>query len=203
MDLHVARTTTALPTNVARPHRMALISLAALSALAMAGCAKGSVTLAGPQGPVAGLPSTSTPTPSTVSWSSLCQSIGDISALTVTRTDLPENHLSFGVPTPIAATDPAQARSIARSICSLTTVPAGTSYYCPLDWNVRYTLEFTLPGSAGQSVNADPSGCAWATLAGAPHEPVRRTTTAFWSGLGTAVGLPDATERSFAGTPPQ
>jgi hypothetical protein len=200
--VHISRTTPALTARSARPHRMALASLAVLSALSAAGCGGGSVHLAGLQAPVVVVPSTSRPTPATITWNALCQNGGNISALTVTRTDSPANHLSFGVPTPVSATDSAQARSVARSICSLTTVPAGASYYCPLDLNVSYQLEFTSLRNQDQTVNADPSGCAWATLAGAEGVPMRRTTAAFWSELGAAVGLPDTTERSFAGTLP-
>jgi hypothetical protein len=136
-----------------------------------------------------------------MTWDALCQSIPDISALTVTRTaDSPANHLKFGVPAVISTAQSAPARSVARTICSLATVAEGTSYYCPLDLNVSYQLAFTLPLGARERVDADPSGCDWATLEGAQGAPMRRTTPAFWSGLGAAVGLPGATERAFLGT---
>jgi predicted small lipoprotein YifL len=208
VGVHISHTTLAHRARSVRPRRTALTSLAALatlSALSLAGCGVARVSLAGLQAPDAAavVPSTSTRAPATITtWSALCQHVGDISALTVTRTDSPANHQSFGVPTPVSATDSAQARSVARTVCALTSVPAGTIYYCPVDWNVVYQLEFTGPRSAGQTVNADPSGCAWATLAGAPGAPMRRTTAAFWSGLGTAIGLRGATWRSFVGAPP-
>ena len=202
MDVHISRTTPALRARSVGPYRMALASLAALSALCAAGCGAGSAPLAGLRAPVVVVPSTSTPTPATIAWNALCHRIGGISALTVTRTDSPANHLSFGVPATVSATDSAQARSVVRSICSLTTVPAGTIYYCPFDWNVSYQLDFTLLRNQGETVNADPSGCAWATLAGVQGAPMRRTTAAFWSVLGTSIGLPDATQHSFVGTPP-
>lgn len=195
---------------------MVLTSIVALSALALAGCGVASASAPDPQRIV--VAATKATPPPVNTWDALCQHLADVSNLTVTRTDSPQNRLRFDVPGRLAATDRAQAQTVAGTVCSLKTVPAGAIYYCPMDWGVAYALQFTLLHGASQTVDVDPWGCSWVALAGA-HGPISRwfswlvsgshgrplsrwTSSALWSALGTAVGLPRASRATFAGTLP-
>ena len=214
-DSATARTDASRRVSSRDPCHMVLTSIAAFGALALAGCGVVSTSAPHPQRIVV---TATNATPPVGTWDALCQHIADVSNLTVTRTDSPQNQLRFDVPVRLAATDPPQAQTVAGTVCSLKAVPAGAIYYCPIDWDVAYALQFTLLDGASQTVDIDPWGCSWAALAGA-HGPISRwfswdvsgshghplsrwTSSALWSALGNAVGLRHAGWATFAGTLP-
>ena len=215
-DSATSRTKSARRVSSRDPFHMVLTSIAALSALALAGCGVASASAPDPQRNV--VTATKATPPSLGTWDALCQHVADVSNLSVTRTDSPQNQLRFDVPARVVATDRAQAQTVAGTVCSLKIVPAGAIYYCPMDWGVAYALQFTLLDDATQTVDVDPWGCSWVALAGA-HGPIsgwftwvvsgshgrplsRWTSSALWSALGTSMGLPHASRTTFAGTLP-
>jgi hypothetical protein len=187
---------------------------AALSAPVLSGCGATPATAPHPQriAVTAATPRSSAPT-----WDALCEHIGDISTLMVTRSVFPQNEVSFSFPSRLVAIDRTQAQAVATTICSLRTVPAGAIYFCPADFGVAYQLQFTMTHGASVAVDVDPKGCSWAALqrggdplswwlsaaVPADHGPLSRwTTPALWATLGSAVGLAHATSATFAGTVP-
>jgi hypothetical protein len=196
------------------PLPMVLTTITALSALALVGCGVASMAAPRPQRVAV---TAANPTSPVVGWASLCQHIGEVSTLTVTRSDFPQNNVRFSIPARLAATDRAQAQAVAATVCSLKTNSASAVYYCPADFGVAYQLQFTLLHGASHAVDVDPRGCSWAALprgngplswwvsaaVPAAHGPLSRwTSAALWSALGSAVGLAHATSATFAGTPP-
>jgi hypothetical protein len=191
-----------------------LTTIAALSALALVGCGVSSMAAPRPQRVAATAANATSPV---VGWASLCEHIGEVSTLTVTRSDFPQNNVRFSIPARLAATDRAQAQAVAATVCSLKTIPAGAVYYCPADFGVAYQLQFTFLHGVSHAVDVDPRGCSWAALprgngtlsrwvsaaVPAAHGPLSRwTSAAFWSALSSAVGLAHATSATFAGTLP-
>lgn len=130
----------------------------------------------------------------------VCAHAGDVDRLTLGRVDsLPRNHVYFSFPAHVAVTGAHRSQAVARALCALPAMPAGT-FSCPADWGINYRLIFTAGDSKLAPVTIDATGCQQVHGLG----PVRWTvfSPGFWSVLATAAGIGPADQAAFSGTPP-
>ncbi len=126
----------------------------------------------------------------------LCQVTADVERLVVQRLGIyPVGFFSF--PASVSVTNPTTAREIAAAVCALPVVPSGAIFHCPNDSGIIYSLRFIVNGGA-KSIEADPTGCQGVWGQGFV---ARRTALSpgFWPTLGTAMGLPRPSRRTFVG----
>jgi hypothetical protein len=164
----------------------------ALGIAVLAGC--GSVAAPGsgsPASPVAGASATgssASPT-ATASQIPLCTSISQITRLAVVRSRALNRiqELHFPFPPRVIVTSPAAAQSVAKAVCALPRMPAGT-VNCPMEMlGTTYQLTFTAAGRELPLVTANATGCEQVLGAG----PVRQAASSpgFWQALGRAMDL--------------
>jgi hypothetical protein len=128
----------------------------------------------------------------------LCSSAGRVDHLVVERVNLiRQNHPRFTFPAKITVSDPAQARSVARAVCALPSMPSG-SFSCPADSGVIYRLTFTAGGKKFPPVRAEATGCGEVRGIGQIHWTLH--STGFWRTLGTAMGIGHPNNSAFSGT---
>jgi hypothetical protein len=131
----------------------------------------------------------STPPKATASQIPLCNSISQITRLTVVRSRTLNRiqELHFPFPPRVVVTSPAAAQSVAKAICALPRMPAGT-VNCPMEiLGTTYQLVFTAAGRELPPVTATATGCEQVIGAG----PVRQAASSagFWQALGRALDL--------------
>jgi hypothetical protein len=187
-------------TRAGRVSRLGLCSLAAGAvALVMTACGS---QLASPSGatqsarPSQG--SGGTPAPGGVAGRhGLCSQVPAVTRLAVSRvTALPRSHLRFAFPAGVTVTSPAEARAVARALCTLPVMPGGVMS-CPMDQGVSYRLDFAAGRTSFPGITAAASGCNAVNGAGA----VRRAGSAgFWTVLGHAMGINRAASSALRGT---
>lgn len=120
------------------------------------------------------------------SESPVCTANPRLEALVVHRdVRLPENRFGFSFPARVVVDHPGQVRSVARVLCSLSPMPAGT-FSCPADLGIEYVLDFSAPDRRFARVAVDASGCEG--VSGVASATLRATTT-LWGALGRALGL--------------
>jgi len=129
----------------------------------------------------------------------LCSDVPAVTRLTVHRADgVPGNHLRFAFPDTVAVTSPAQARAVARAVCTLPPMPHG-AMSCPIDQGVSYRLDFAASRDSFPRITVAAGGCGAVSGAG----PVRQAGSArFWTLLGHALGIRQAAASALRGTSP-
>jgi hypothetical protein len=103
---------------------------------------------------------------------------------------------AFRFPARVSITNASRARTVATAACRLPHFPPGV-VNCPADVTLRYQLQFGTSDRRQLRAIADPFGCQSVTGAG----PIRRADSTFWRALGRAVGVTNATDATFTGTP--
>ena len=154
-------------------------------------------------GPVALLASCSSPdssVPPKPAASGLCGHPEAVVSVAVTRTNgLPNNHPIFTFPSKVMVNDSASARRVAEAVCALPRAPS--RIICPADFGISYALEFHLRSDPTiDLVEVESTGCRFVRGAGAGRWV--ETSPTFWTVLGTAVGLTNPDNATFAGTMP-
>jgi hypothetical protein len=129
----------------------------------------------------------------------LCQVIPRVDRLIVTR-QAPGKQFHFTFPAVVTVTNAAAALAVATSACALPDVPKGVRH-CPAEFAISYHLVFWVLGQKGPGddlVIVNPTGCQSITGLGA----VRTTSfgASFYQLLGNAMGLRNASYRTFVGT---
>lgn len=128
----------------------------------------------------------------------LCHVIPRVDRLIITR-HAPGNQFHFTFPVVVTVTNAAAAREVATSACALPDVPTGVRH-CPAGFAVSYHLIFWVQGQKGPGADlivVNPTGCQSVTGLG----PARTTSfgAGFYQLLGTAMGLKNASYRTFVG----
>jgi hypothetical protein len=176
-----------------RAARLAAAALAAATAVGAAACGSGAPSAAGhPASP--GSPSSS----GSLAASGLCGAAAQVDSLTVQRSDaLPGNHARFAFPATEHIHNAPRAQAVAQSLCGLMPVPH-TPVACPADFGITYTLTFAAGTHQFAPVTLNAAGCEMVHGLGA----VRRVTASdiVWRQLGTAIGIPQPNQASFAGS---
>ena len=127
-----------------------------------------------------------------------CRSLSGFNRLSVDRRDgFPQNHLQFTFPADVTVVDPSSVQSVAAALCALPAAPSVT-HLCPLDLAISYQLWFSSGRSTTSPVTVEAGGCN--TVTGLTPERTALGTPGFWSVLGTALNMPEATGATFAGT---
>jgi hypothetical protein len=175
-----------------RTNRFALAGLAltaVASAFLLAGCGSGHRVQTG------AAPDPSPPANATID---VCQARHQLDSLVVTRSQsLPQNHMTYGAPATATVTDAAQVQKVAAQLCSLPAMPSGT-ISCPMDLGVSYRLTFAdVQGRGVITVGA--AGCQVVNGAGRGARTLAQDQ-GFWTTLGTAMGLANASQATFAGS---
>jgi hypothetical protein len=126
----------------------------------------------------------------------LCSNVPAVTRLAVSRvTVLPQDHLRFVFPAAVTVTSPAEARAVAKALCTLPAMPSGVMS-CPMDQGVSYRLDFAAGRTSFPLITAAASGCNAVAGAGA----VRRAGSAsFWTVLGQAMGIKHAASSVLRG----
>jgi hypothetical protein len=138
----------------------------------------------------AGLP------PAAGSTSGICGEVTSVTSAVVHRTvAFPSNHSRFSFPAEVRIPSEAAAQGVARLLCALPAFPNGVRF-CPIDLGIDYHIDFTLKVSS-VSVVVNPGGCESVTGAISTRSA---GSPSLWSGLGSAMGLNDATSATFAGS---
>jgi hypothetical protein len=128
----------------------------------------------------------------------LCASVLD--RLTVSRVNsLPGNRPHFSFPATVQVDAAAQAQAVARALCSIPPLRSG-DLACPADFGIVYRLDFASAGERLPEVTIRAGGCQ--TVAGAGLSGSAISSPAFWTVLGTAMGLKGPGHPAFAGTMP-
>jgi hypothetical protein len=130
--------------------------------------------------------------------SKVCAHAQDVDRLTIGRVDAyPQNHVHFTFPAQIIVTGAGRSQAVARALCALPAMPAGT-FGCPADWGIDYRLVFTDGDSELAPVTLDATGCEQVTGLG----PVRWTALSpgFWGVLATAADITAGGQNTFSGT---
>ena len=83
--------------------------------------------------------------------------------------------------------DAGAVRALYRAVLSLPAFPRGLSN-CPIDFGVRYRLDFLRGSQPLLEATAAPGGCPQVLLSAGPR-PLRQPTSAFWILLAHALGL--------------
>jgi hypothetical protein len=167
------------------------LAVLALGLAALAGCgsvaAPGGGSSASPAARAAAT-SSSAPPKATASQIPLCASISQITRLTVVRSRTLNRiqELHFPFPPRVIISNAAAAQSVAKAVCALPRMPAGT-LHCPMEMlGTTYQLTFTAAGRDLPLVTATATGCERVSGAG----PVRLAASAgFWQALGRAMDL--------------
>ena len=162
-----------------------------MALLVVGGCVSALAFLTG-----CGAPATSSHTsdPSTLS----CRSLGALDRLDAYRTAaFPQNHTQFTVPAQVTVTDASAVQSVAAALCALPVDPIAT-HSCPVDLGIAYQLWFSSGRSTAAPVTVEAGGCNDVT--GLATKRTALGTSGFWSALGAAMNVPDATRATFAGT---
>jgi hypothetical protein len=130
----------------------------------------------------------------------LCSGGTTMGSLVITRHLL--NPGTFPFPATVHVSG-ATAERVVDAICSLRAEPTGWRS-CPIDLGPTYELTFTTTDGRTATVTTDPTGCATVSSPtrsiGTKGFGVRASDAHFWGALGVAVGVPHATQRTFAGT---
>jgi hypothetical protein len=106
-----------------------------------------------------------------------------LDGLTVSLTGgLPQSQPHQVLPRSAVIRDPARVRAVAAALCQLPSVP-DTPVPCPADFGGSYRLTFAASGQVFGPVTVATSGCRTVTGLG----QARRSTSAFWSLLGTEL----------------
>ena len=130
----------------------------------------------------------------------VCVQAGSITRLVIHRVNgLPQNHERFSFPARITVNSARRAQSVARALCALPVMPAG-SFACPADWAISYRLTFATKARRFAPVTAEISGCQVVNGLGAVRWTAR--SPGFWRTLAQAAGIAPAGEAVFLGTMP-
>jgi hypothetical protein len=170
-----------------------LIGLAVLIGLASCGSAPSNAASSGRAKPAATASQVRSATGGT-----LCAETGSVHRLTVSRVNaLPVNHPNFSFPATVAVSDAAQARAVARALCAPQPLPRGV-VACPADLGITYRLDFATSRRSLPPVAIRAGGCEGVSGAGLTRWSIR--TPAFWTVLGTAMGLAHPGHAAFSGS---
>jgi hypothetical protein len=176
--------------------KAAIVTVAAGTAVALAGCSSSSNPVSGPTavgavsqrpggdagGPPAVVVPASLPRVPAVQSRALCGHIPALTQLEVARDNgLPQNHITFSFPARVVVASPASTRAVATVLCGL---PVDTIVNCPADFGVSYWLYFSPARLRLAPVEADPAGCSDISGLGVP---ARWALPRFWRALGSAM----------------
>jgi hypothetical protein len=124
---------------------------------------------------------------------SFCTSIGSIEQADIARHgSAPGGPGVFVIPAHVVIRDRAQARKLARMLCTLPRFP--DNIHCPIDASLRYEITYT---GVGGGASVDPFGCE--TVSGAGPLRWAARSPGFWRALGAMLGRPNATVDTFRG----
>lgn len=126
---------------------------------------------------------------------SVCKVATEVASLRVQRGKL-LNPTSFSFPSVVFVDVAAQARWVAKALCSLPRMTTGT-VACPADFGLRYRLSFTTPKVVVTPVTIAPSGGE--VVNGLPGVRWIVRSPGFWRVLGSAMRLHQATVATFNG----
>ncbi|HXY43810.1 MAG TPA: hypothetical protein VEH29_06460 [Acidimicrobiales bacterium] len=144
-------------------------------------------------------PASHTPVAKAPRASGICAEITSISGAVVDRVvALPQNHPTFSFPAVVPIESAAAAQQVAELLCSLPAFPRGVMS-CPVDVGISYNIVFSV-GASSETVSVNPWGCEG--VSGDISPRWLATSPSFWSELGSAMGLQNATRSTFAGTIP-
>jgi hypothetical protein len=130
--------------------------------------------------------------------SSLCGDVGRVTSLEVHRVAI--NAERFVFPAWFRVTSASLAQAVAQELCSLPKAPTGV-FYCPDAYGPTYHLTFFDKGSPISIDLASPTGCASVVEGSNTGTPLTLAPTGtFWKTLGAALGVPDASQLTFAGS---
>ena len=130
----------------------------------------------------------------------LCRAAALVDRLVVYRIDaIPQNRIRLSFPAVVTVSRAASTRDVAEALCALPKMPSG-KFLCPADFGISYGLRLFAADRGFPSVDVEVGGCETVTGLG----PTRwvATTQAFWRELGTAMGLTNPDQKTFAGTFP-
>jgi hypothetical protein len=172
----------------------ALTTAAALACTALTSCGNtAAVKDASPDASPPGHPAAQKPAVMIV-----CPHAGQVDRLTMSRVNsFPQNHEQFTFATQLTVTGAQQARAVARALCALPPMPAGT-FHCPVDLGINYQLIFDAGDSKLAPVDIDATGCEQVHGLGTVRWIAR--SPAFWRVLAAAAGIAPADHATFVGT---
>ena len=129
----------------------------------------------------------------------VCSLITNVDQLTVTR-NRPLNHETFTFSASVKSTNASHIRALAKSLCALPVMPRPLRA-CTIDLGVRYSLNFAATTVKGpepiRPIIVSVTGCQ--VVNGLSPTRWVSPNPHFWTVLGTAIGLPHATQATFAG----
>jgi hypothetical protein len=130
----------------------------------------------------------------------LCRTAAQVDHLVVYRIDaFAQNHIRFSFPAVVTVGGAASTRDVEEALCALPKMPNAT-ISCPADFGITYRLRFFAADRAFPTVDVEVSGCE--TVDGLGATRWVETTQGFWRELGTAMGLTNPDQQTFAGTFP-
>lgn len=131
----------------------------------------------------------------------LCSPGTQVRSLVVTRHAGYQEHLGFRA---VVRSGSRTAARVVDAVCALPPAPTAMRW-CTASLGPLYRLVVRTDDAGVAVVEVDPSGCATVTSPthsiGAGDLGARSPSARLWRVLGTAVGVRDATWRTFVGTP--
>jgi outer membrane murein-binding lipoprotein Lpp len=126
----------------------------------------------------------------------VCAAIARVDRLAISRVNPnPELHPAF--PAKFIITARPRVQAVARALCALPVMPSG-AFHCPPDFGMTYRLTFTAGPTAPHPVTVAASGCQEVHRLGQIRWTAR--TPHFWTTLGAAAGITNASLQTFSGT---
>jgi len=163
----------------------------ALAAVLLVAIALGVVVL-----DASGAPNPSTTAAASPPGGSICADPGALTSAHITRDDLLDNPLVFGVPAKVTVTDRGKVHALASALCTLPLLPKGP-IFCPADLGVRYLVVFSAKSVIRARVTIELGGCE--TVTGLDGTRWASKTPRLWHVLADALGRPHATYAEIAG----
>lgn len=94
--------------------------------------------------------------------------------------------------------DPGAITSVVEAVCALPEM-SDQPYSCPAATGIRYTIRFFMTNGTRSEIDIRASGCQG--VSGVGRHRTAAASSNFWSTLGSAMGLKNATIKTFQGTP--
>jgi hypothetical protein len=107
----------------------------------------------------------------------------------------------FAIPAVMTADDSRTIRSLAQTLCALPVLPSNEELGCA--GGISYTLAFTTRARILSLVTLAVTGCNDVEGLGGSGLRLYPAHSKLWLLLGRAIGIPHATQETFAGSKPQ